>query len=154
MHQLGERLFADLLLAGAKFFARRHLGLSGPVLVVERPREEAFNRAEFFDGLVEGASFIHVVGADEEAHVLPREVFELLGDLTHRLGDGLGLRGAIHAEEVAALQPHDLPSAEEGEGLQSFAETSEGFQRLAGIGNLAVDGFMIHAAKFLGPLLE
>ena len=52
------------------------------------------------------------------------------------------------------MQPHDFPAAEEGEGLQSFTETPEGFQRLAGIGNLAVDGFVIHAAQLLGPLLE
>jgi hypothetical protein len=68
--------------------------------------------------------------------------------------DGFGTGRPVVAEKIAILQPDHLATAEERESLKSFVESAEGSKRFAGVVDLGIDCFVIHAAQFLAPLLE
>ena len=81
------------------------------------------------------------------------KIFELLRQLRQRFGDGLRGRGALVAEKIAVAQPDNLAAAEEGEGLQRFAKFGDVLQRVTAVGDRGLDDFVVHAAKFVAPLL-
>ena len=61
-------------------------------------------------------------------------------------------RRAFVAEKITIPQPDDFAGTEKGQGVQGFAESGNGGQRVAAVGNGGLDGFVVQAAKFLGPL--
>ena len=81
------------------------------------------------------------------------KIFQLLGQFGERFGDGLGGGGALIAEKIAIPQPDDLAGAEKGQGLQGLAQSGDGSQRLAAVGNGGLDDLVVHAAHLVAPLL-
>ena len=81
------------------------------------------------------------------------KTFQFLRHFRQGFGDGLRGSGAFIAEKIAVPQPDDLAAAEKGERLERFAESGDGFQRVAAVGNRGLDDLVVHAAKFVAPLL-
>src|SRR6185312_17374233 len=102
---------------------------------------------------VKDFAFVDFGGADDETHALPGKILQLLRDFRQRFGDGRGGTGAIVGEEIAVLEPDGFAAAEEGQGLERFAEFGESFESFAAIADGGVDDLMVHAAEFFGPLL-
>ena len=91
---------------------------------------KALHRAELVERLVKNLSLVHLAGADEQADVLPGKFFQLLRQVPPSVSvTACGRGGAVVAEKIAILQPDDLAAAEEGQGLQRFAQFGQGLQR-------------------------
>ena len=112
-----------------------------------------FNRADFFECLVKRLSLVHLAGADEKTHVLPRKLLQFLRQISQRFGHRLRARGAFVAEKIAVLEPDNFAAAKERESLQRFANFAECLQRFAAVVHSGVDDFVIRAAQLTAPLL-
>jgi len=150
-HQFGERLVRHLLPArlepphGAGF---RHFG---PVLVVQRPGGKQFHCTDFLEGFEKALAAVHLAGADQQAQVVPRQLFKFLGQ-SHELFADLRRGRSVLGKEIAVLKPDHLGTAEKGECLERLAQARHGFQGLAAVRNVGVYDFMVHAPHLLRPL--
>ena len=62
--------------------------------------------------------------------------------------------GAFLAQKIAVVQPDHLAGAEKGQRLQGLAKPGETFSASPLLETRGFDDFVVHAAQFVGPLLD
>jgi len=150
--QFGQGLIGNLLLPRPEGLAGPRLRLLGPVGVVRRPPGKALDRAQLVEGLVESLALVHLAGADEQADVCPRKLFEFPGQFRQRFRHVRRGR-ALVAQEIAVLEPDDLPGAEERQGLQGLPEFGQRPEGFVFRGDARIYRFVVHPPHFRRPLL-